>query len=531
MPNPAAAPSVALVRAELAAGAILGLTALGLAMRFFASAGALWRDEVSTLNLALRPTWAALIATLHLDSAPALYPTLLRIWMGLGWSEPDAGVRLLGFVIAAAAVAVTWVNARALGVGVPLLALGLFAVHGIAVQTLSAVKPYGLAALLGLAAFAAIGRLVQPSTTRGVAVAVVVAVFAVQAAYQNVAIIVAAAAAAIVVCRDARVRLRVMLVAACAVISLAPYAGIVARSMEWRVVTRWDTPLAYLGRTLVSDFTGGSAGAVVWIVACALAAFVVVRERASDRTLVYVLLAGALGVLAAAAVIIVARRPPHVWHWILPLGITATALDVALARAVWLRWTRIGLALVAAGWLLPAALDRTGARQTNVDDVARYVARASAPDDLVVVNAWYVGISFSRYYEGRARWMTIPPLDDVSVHRFDLVKQRMMAVDPLQALHAEIQRTLRGGHRVWLVGGLHFPGEGAQPGTLVPAPGLPSGWNEEVYTKGWSMQTGFLVQNSIVRGHLLNVPSDRPVQRLENVPLIVVEGWRASQPR
>src|SRR6185503_8589409 len=118
---------------------LLSLAAVGLGMRFAVAAGGLWRDEVSTLNLALRPTYRQVIESLHYDSAPALYPTLLRLWLGAGFGDQDAALRLLGVLLTGAAVIAVWLAARGLGVRAPLLALSLFAAHGLVVQTVSSV--------------------------------------------------------------------------------------------------------------------------------------------------------------------------------------------------------------------------------------------------------------------------------------------------------------------------------------------------------------------------------------------------------
>src|SRR2546427_131604 len=113
-------------------------------------------------------------------------------------------------------------------------------------------------------------------------------------------------------------------------------------------------------------------------------------------------------------------------------------------------------------------MDRVGIRQTNVDLIAQYVHTAAQPGDLILVNPWYVGITFNRYYRGPVPWMTLPPMEDLTVHRYDLLKLRMTSAEPLAPLYGAIQGALESRHRVWLVGGLLFPPAG--PPGCRPAP-------------------------------------------------------------
>ena len=70
-------------------------------------------------------------------------------------------------------------------------------------------------------------------------------------------------------------------------------------------------------------------------------------------------------------------------------------------------------------------------RQTNADLVAQTVTRGAAPGDLVLVNPWYDGISFGRYYRGKAPWITLPEMTDHRYHRYDLLKIKMASPRPI----------------------------------------------------------------------------------------------------
>jgi hypothetical protein len=160
--------------------------------------------------------------------------------------------------------------------------------------------------------------------------------------------------------------------------------------------------------------------------------------------------------------------------------------------------------------------------------VARQLESAVERRDLVVVNPWWLGLTFARYYHGSAPWQTLPPIEHLTVHRYDLLRARMMSAAPLAPLHAAIADTLRAGGRVWLVGSFKpfFVSPGERPQILPPAPGAPSGWSDLPYANAWATQTGYFVQTTARTWRVVPVNDDATVQPVERVAVIVVEGWR-----
>src|SRR2546425_1267397 len=414
-------PHGALAWAELALALLITALIVSLNLRFATQAGPLWRDEVSTVQLATRSTYTEVLRSLSLDSAPALYPTLLRLWSS-PWSDggQDVALRVLGFGVAAAMVGAIWVTGRALAAGPPLLALTVFATHAGTLQTAGSVKPYGLGSLFIVLAFGAHALLV--------------------------------------------------------------------RSNE--MVTEGSWPLVAL-----------------WAVAAGLVSYGVVRtlrrsSRGEPTSGPHVLYA-ALVIVAATSLHLgflkLAGRVPQAWQFVPLIAVVALAIDVVLGGTRSLRWARAGVAVLATALAFPVSTDRVGIRQTNVDLIAQYVHTAAQPGDLILVNPWYVGITFNRYYRGPVPWMTLPPMEDLTVNRYDLLKLRMTSAEPLAPLYGAIQGALESRHRVWLVGGLLFPPAGHVPPVLPPAPGLPTGWSDGPYTIGWALQTGYFVQTHAER--------------------------------
>src|SRR5436309_1881561 len=93
---------------------LLTIWAVILHAAFFASAGALWRDEANSIQQARSASFDELWLSLRYDSFPILYPALLRTWSSHSWTASDAGLRLFGFIAGLASVASFWGIARLL---------------------------------------------------------------------------------------------------------------------------------------------------------------------------------------------------------------------------------------------------------------------------------------------------------------------------------------------------------------------------------------------------------------------------------
>src|SRR6185436_19112390 len=139
------------------------------------------------------------------------------------------------------------------------------------------------------------------------------------------------------------------------------------------------------------------------------------------------------------------------------MALAATALDVLLGGFAKNRPVRIlcplAAAIVIACTIIPLWRG-LHVRQTNMDLVAAKLEASAAADDLIIVNPWYLGVGFHYHFHGRTRWVSVPPIEDLRIHRYDLLKSAYQSVQPMEPVLAAIGQTLRSGHRLWLVGGL-----------------------------------------------------------------------------
>jgi len=167
-------------------------------------------------------------------------------------------------------------------------------------------------------------------------------------------------------------------------------------------------------------------------------------------------------------------------------------------------------------------------RMTNIDLVAQRLMKEAGPGDVIIVSPWYCGITFDRYYKGSASWNTLPPLEDHSVHRFDLVRNEIQKEGVIRPVFEQIATALLSGHRVWIVGTMDIPKAGApMPADLPPAPSNYSGTDVH-YTQNWTSQVAQFLSDHSGRFYQEYYTTNQSVNFVENMKLRVAEGWQGS---
>ena len=503
--------------AEWATAGLLTLLALALHVTFLTHAGALWRDEANSAAMAAMPTLGDVIGALRYDGFP-LAPTLvLRLWDGLGLGATDAGLRCLGLLLGVAFLAVLWLSARWYGGTPPVLSLALVGISPLVVTTVDAIRPYGLGIVaMGVAAPLIARAAAAPSRSRFIQ-AGIPAVVGVQCLYQNAFLLLAVAAGAVVAApRETRrtATMGTLAIGAVAALSLLPYMESIRAAREWNVLNQAATDWGQIGRTLLRALEASGPPAP-WIWAGA-AAFAVRGSRFGVVAAVSaaILFLGAMGA---------SGLPTQPWYYVPLMALAAPALESSLRWTGATRWraARLVLALVILITGI-AAWKQVMERRTNIDRVAEYLEREAVHGDAIVVAPWYFSVSFHRYYQGPVEWITIPPLEDTRIHRYDRIKAAMQAEDPIAPVLDSMGRALDSGHRVWLVGGLPSSPNRDAAVTLSPAPHPITGWSQAPYMAAWSERAAQFLRARADSSALLTLGMDVPVQKFEKVPLVVV---------
>jgi hypothetical protein len=531
-----AAPGAAdrvLQRLEWALATALTLVIIAFHLVAVRHAGGLWRDEVNSVDLAALPSLGDLWSQLHYDSFPILFSLVLRGWIAVT-SAGDGVLRALGLCVGAATVAALWGNARALGSAVPLLSLVLFAISPQTVRFGDSLRPHGIAALLILLAFWSVWRVAERGTVRSAVIAAVVAVLSVQSTYQNpflLAAICAAGAAACGLEGNWMRAITVLAVGAVAALSLLPYLPLLAVNREWNVVNQGPFAVQAVWSAFTAALTAsGSVMLVAWLGAGLAALWALARALRPTNSLqprvravaLYCALAAALAPLLFAAMVELARLPTQPWNYLPLLALWSVAADALVAlqcHGAAARGARlVGVAAVALLAAL-ASFGQLAVRQTGVDLAAAVLRDSAQRGDLVVVVPWHMGITFQRYYDGPAAWTTIPPLVDLRIHRYDLIKDAIADGHAGEPVAARVSATLASGGRVWVLGSMAAAPPGESIENIPAAPHGPWGWLAMPYVDLMEKQTAARLMQSAAR--VTEVPYRLPgaVNPFEDPPL------------
>jgi hypothetical protein len=532
-----------LERLELGAGLALTAVAAVLHVTFLLRAGGLWRDEVVSFNVAAQPTLAQMHEAVRYDSFPNLFHLVLRGWLSVGGGSSDIATRGLGLVIGLCVLGSFWWNARVFGSRIPLFSLLFLGVSGLCVRTIDAVRAYGLGILCISIAFGALWQVATRPSLRNVLLATGAALLSVQALYQNAFLLGAICLAAALVCARQGLWRRVALILGiglCAALSLSLYLGAMQHMSEIKPLIAARAGLGRILAVAVLALRDGSNGRLcLWL--CLLGGYVALTVRSlrglgpqregSEDLVAYTLASVAIAVGGFLVWLQVLGFPTQPWYYVPPMTLLCLAADAAwpvlldAERAA--RWR---VYAVAGGGLLGllGAYSAVTVRQTNVDLLAARLGQMVQPGDFILVDQWYNGASFSRYFTGPTQWTTLPPLADQSLQRLDLFKQFMVAPQPTAWVERQMADTLKAGHKVWLAGGLPLSTKDKPAPELPPAPNSAVGWDHDAYSYVWARHAAELLQRRAGKAGRVEIALEGPVSEYENLPLWVVQGWRET---
>lgn len=519
---------------------LLSLTVLFLLCVRATHAGALWRDECGALQLARMATFANVVKNFHRESFPLLFPTTIRIYTAL-FGTSDASLRCFGLGVGIGLVVVAWFNSRVVNGEVPLLFLALVALNTTLLTWGSTIRGYGIGTVLIALALGLTVKLLFETTAWLVTSAFFVFLASVQCLFFNSALVFGIASAAITVClvrRRFKPALALLVIGAVCAFSDIPYLKSYF-SMDWNIVLRfpgsffprfWQqlnlafgNPISIMPWIWYFIFFASTAGAV-W----RLRAIWERKPSPEWDLLMFGLGASLISMAAYYAFLRFVSYPSAPWHFLALITVLAALFDVFVAnlsRIYWVRLTRLAFVIAALIALPFAAWPKIIERQTNIDVIARKLEKDVAPNDLIIVNPWYLGVTFNHYYHGSAPWITAPTISEHQTHRDDLMKAKMMAADPLRDVRDAIGRTLESGNRVWLVGGAAVPADLDRPPSLLPAPQSEFGWRPAPYLSAWSQELAAFVLKHSLQGEIA-MPKSSNVNELENVPLWMAHGWQ-----
>ena len=525
-------------RIEAGVAAALAVSAVSVRVVFLMRVCALWRDEVTSVNICATESIRTTLGLLRFDSFPALWALTLRSWIALGLGGSDVSLRVLGVLLGVVAVAAACWAVRRLGGGLPLLVLALLAMSPTAIVWGSEVRGYALGLAAFLATLPAFWALSQgPARPSIVAAAAATALLAVHSSFSSsILLFCVGLAAACVAVRNRAFRTVGLIVAigAASAASLLVYRPMLASIREWNdIVQNWRGPAWILGR--FQEAIGGAAMTAAWALLLAVAIVACVARiapgarRYADRErdlAIFLVVSAVTGTVGYLAYMLWLKVSTQVWYYLPPMGLLAVFIDVAIEQvargSARLRLARLGAVVVLVALLGRGLVAASRTRLTDLDLVAEQLRARVGSDDLIVVNPWQAGVTFQRYYRGAAAWVTIPDFAERRYQTYSELKRTMATPEPIRAVLERIAGTLEARHTIWLVGGLPFLKDGQRLETLPPAPNSPRGWSESAYEHNWLQQAAYTIQTRARGLSPVPVGDERPVNQFENARIYVV---------
>jgi hypothetical protein len=521
---------------EWIAAVFMTLAALNLHLIFLRHAGPLWRDEVSSVDLANLPGFSSLWAMLTHDSFPLLWSLVLRFWDTIGFGDSDMHLRWLGFVIGLLLLASIWIASRMIRGPAPVVALAFFALNAGTLWAGDSLRAYGLGTALIILTLAFIWRLYESPTLSNAFVTALLATLSVQCLYQNSFLLLASGlSASFLAIRRRRWRPLVFTLASglLAALSLLPYLPEIARSQDWWILEKtgfaplelWRKASQALGfpfpwYNLLWPLLATAAVAI----GCTQLFLRPLHEKNLPRQEAAAFAGFSLlfGVGGFILFLKVAGLPTQPWYYLPIMGLAAVCFDRVLLGFAWSRGPLLAIAIATAAISYEGSLPLARRRQTNIDLLAAQLEREARPNDIIVLDRWYCGVTFQRYYHGSNFWTTLPPLQDLSIHRYDQMKLAMQKEDAIQPVIARVDAALRAGGRVWLIGEIPF--DGRPPPLMEPAPNNPWRWLDFPYTEIWGGQLGYFIVNHASSAEAF--PLTEAVNPLEDLQIAAISGWR-----
>jgi len=518
---------------ELATAVLLSTVVLLLLVIRATNAGALWRDEAATLQLAQMPTVGEIVANFQHEAFPVPFPLLIRGYAAV-FGARDASLRWFGFAVGVALLAAAWFNSRTFGDRGPLLFLALFGLNATFLTWGTSLRGYGIGCVFLLLTIGVTARAIRQPTTSNTILATIAAIGSVQFMINAVPLIAAIASSAILAFAVEKQLRRAAIACVCAAIcalSFVPYLHSYLNA-DWNIVLKYPADFVSLWEKLQLALQEHGAQ-TFWYAALALIITaatwrlrILRREKSSGEgsLLFFPIAVIALSIFAYYGFLKILSYATRPWYYLPLLCAVAGAIDLTggiLSRAQWFRVARLVIAIAALS-ILPFKLWSVALeRLTDIDVIAHKLEQEAAPNDLIVLNPWHFAPSFYRYYHGSTPWITVPMMSEHRVHRYDLMKLKMMETDPLADVRAAIQETLQSNHRVWVVGGAR-PLDPDMP-RLGPAPNPYFGWAG--YMSYWSMEIGSFLSEHAMNGEVVLEPMPG-VNDGENAPLLVAQGWK-----
>jgi len=513
-------------------------------LQFALYAGALWRDEANTIAIASLPTLADLYKHLQFDSFPILWLLILRPLVTLGLAT-DEGLRTIGFLVGYTLIATLWLNTRLFRYRWPMISLTLLGLCPSVLIWGSSMRAYGFGMIAIMLMFPLIWNYVEKGTLKAWGAALFATLIGVHTIYYNSIVVFACIVGGSIVLLKQRDWTRaafLSLIGFIAALTLLPYIPAFIGANDWNIVLRSPNylPAEFWRKINETLAPAGTAVVWVWITLVIFAILSGIRLQFSTNTdftdternqVLYAL--GTLLCMIPSHYFFLhwLSYPTQPWYYLALLAVLAISMDTiygVLSKQSLFQSLRIGVALLLVCFTTKTVFYQVKVRMTNVDLLADTIQHSATNQDLIVINSWFYGMTFERYYHGTVQWDTIPPLPFHQFHRYDLIKKLMQSKNQkgiVVPILQNIESILKNGGKVYFVGPLYLM-DGIELPDMLPAPNSRRGWSDAPYYTVWSNRVSIFILHHAKNAQYLDTPTTQRINDYEHLPMIILDGWK-----
>lgn len=508
---------------------------------FFQNAGGFWRDEVTSLQMIQVPSILEVWNKIEFDSFPLFWHLFLRGCSAIPMLGSEWGLRFVGLAIGLSIIAAVLYNARFIfKTPFPIITIAIIGTNPDIIRWGDSMRAYGLGVLLITITTGLIWRVLNAPTKSNFATTLIFSILSVQTLYFNSVLLFCICCSCLIVAiRNGRRKsfLSILLIGVISASTMLPYLIPMQRVDKIIDIVRIHFSLDIFLNKIAALLTAqGDQMLFIWILifilfvggTCVLLwrPFMNITSDRNDLILFNIsavlLIIGGYFIFLKVTVSYITEP----WYYIplvvlvllfMELTISLYTINTLpmLARSI--------LILVILVSSFRPALASLENRQTNVDLIAAQLNTVADKNDLVLVTKWEAGTTFNYYYNGPARWMTVPAIESHTFQRYDLVKRFMYEADPLKKNFQEIEKTLSSGHRLWIVGVFPPLPRQFKPPILGPPPLPRTGLHLTPYNANWIFTLSHYVQTHCTKAVSFRIGEH--VNKYEYLPLTVVEGW------
>lgn len=524
-------------RVELCGALLMTACAGYWQIMIFTNAGALWRDEILSLNVASLPTIRDLWQKMFYDSCPVLWLLILRGWKLLGFSS-DQQLRLLGLLLGLSVLGSVWLVEHWFGNRCPTVCLALICYCPTILYSISTLRAYGVGILTSIIVFGLTWRAVLNPSRGRLVLLLSACLLVVHSLWINsVLVFTFMVSGAVVHARRKhwRAATKLLGIGVIAAISLGSYLPRVRTSTQGINIFRPPAEQMFSFWSMINNAIS-SAGVIhgmAWALLNTLAIIAgvssVIRRKElrvgsnhRDDLITY----NGICLILGTSLYLWFYYRLHVitpsWYYAGIMVLAALCIENLLfVRPMAIRTVliRISLAGILSLTALPDVWHEVHLRRTNVDLIAKTLSMHAAKEDLILVSPFYCGTTFDHYYTGHTNWITIPPTEPRFGGGFEQFVQKMYRPDAMNDLMDVADRTLRAGYRLWIV---CSPPAGSTEPSIRPleclAPLIPPQWvrpGDQVayfqpFERYWKRQVCAFLSSRNLREyrHDLDAPAD-----------------------